>query len=864
MSKHASKLSVLQFKTKLVLIGIFLFAIGSVFSAGGASAANPSANLDQCANGSLASPNNPACNPNEWVNGNLGASKAHYLEGDSIPYRLRFDNLSTTGTRTVVIEWDTTKSSKHAIDYLTTFDRTVTTANPCVGVSGCNPLSFSTFAIPADPQVTGAGVTPIAGEFRLYGGTITNVGPTYSYPNGTGFTGDKSARISIEFTASVANPVLAWGGHIATRQDWGQTNSAVAIPGSPYHMRLISLDGSGGNQDRSLSTEAVIFPASITIVKDAVPNDPQDFAFTTTGGLSPASFSLDDDADGTLSNQQVYSGILVTSNTGNNYTVTETPVSHWALSFPGATCTVTSPNGGSTSHSTTTWTINLREGENVTCTFINTHTVNTPTINTTLSDDSITVGDTIHDSATLSNATADAGGTVTYSIYTDNTCTTPAGASDGVVGTPGTVTVTNGVVPISGDVTFNNAGDFYWQAVYSGDPNNSSATSVCASEHLVVNPAAPGITTSAVSPVTVGADIHDTATMTGIVNGVAGSITFDLFDNATCTGPAIFTDTVTGVNSNGNYDSGNYTTTTTGNFFWVASYSGDANNDPATTTCGEDGETSHVNPAAPGITTSATAEVDLGSPIHDTAHISGLVNPDGTGTITFTAYSDAACTTSVFTDDSDPVTDNGDYDSADFTPGTAGSYYWIASFSGDANNDPATTACGDPGETSVVKTTERTGQITPTGTTCNQFNNDQASTLSELLYTVKSSKINSVAPGVFFYWIKVDATAGSNTFTINQAITTGNFDSHFFSQASGSFVFNSNCTKVATQSISTSGGVTTVNFTAPSDGTYIIGIKYDSGSVKGFLPTGNGIVHYDFSAGGVPGSTQGLDLKPKP
>src|SRR5919109_3079022 len=104
-----------------------------------AEAANPSASLDQCANGSLASPTVPACNPNEWVNGNLGASKAHYAEGESVPYRLRFDNL-TTGAgnpHNVTIEWDTTKSGKHALDYLTTFDRTVTTANPCVGATGC-------------------------------------------------------------------------------------------------------------------------------------------------------------------------------------------------------------------------------------------------------------------------------------------------------------------------------------------------------------------------------------------------------------------------------------------------------------------------------------------------------------------------------------------------------------------------------------------------------------------------------------------------------------------------------------------------------------------------------------------------------
>ena len=38
--------------------------------------------------------------------------------------------------------------------------------------------------------------------------------------------------------------------------------------------------------------------ARIVVVKDAPPNDPQDFAFTAGGGLSPTSFQLDDDSDG--------------------------------------------------------------------------------------------------------------------------------------------------------------------------------------------------------------------------------------------------------------------------------------------------------------------------------------------------------------------------------------------------------------------------------------------------------------------------------------------------------------------------------------------------------------------------------------
>ena len=197
---------------------------------------------------------------------------------DPVPDHVRQPRRSAS-SHTVTIEWDTTKSGKHAIDYLTTFNRAVANANPCLGVSGCDALSFSTFAIPGDPQVTGAGVTPNAGSFTMYGGTITSVS-AYSYSNGAGFTGDKSREDHDHVHATSANPVLAWGGHIATRQDWGVNNSAVAISGSPYHTRLIDLDGSGGNQDRSLSADAVIFPGSVTIIKHATTERDGTFGFT--------------------------------------------------------------------------------------------------------------------------------------------------------------------------------------------------------------------------------------------------------------------------------------------------------------------------------------------------------------------------------------------------------------------------------------------------------------------------------------------------------------------------------------------------------------------------------------------------------
>ncbi len=110
--------------------------------------------------------------------------------------------------------------------------------------------------------------------------------------------------------------------------------------------------------------------------------------------------------------------------------------------------------------------------------------LNSPTIATILSSNSITLGGIVHDSAILTGATATAGGTVTYTIYTNNTCTLNPRAA-------GTVTVTNHLVPDSNPITFNSFGTYYWQAVYSGDANNNGATSDCLTEEMMVNTPTP-------------------------------------------------------------------------------------------------------------------------------------------------------------------------------------------------------------------------------------------------------------------------------------------------------------------------------------------------------------------------------------
>jgi hypothetical protein len=156
------------------------------------------------------------------------------------------------------------------------------------------------------------------------------------------------------------------------------------------------------------------------------------------------------------------------------------------------------------------------------------------------------------------------------------------------------------------------------------------------------------------------------------------------------------------VNGNGDYGSGNYAPGAVGTYYWIASYSGDTSNKAATGTCGDTGESSIVNKIQPLIGTTATASTTIGSPISDTATLSGATTGAG-GTITFHLYSDAACANEITTGlTAKTVSGNGDYGSGNFTPGSVGTYYWIASYSGDTNNKAATGTCGDTGESSVV------------------------------------------------------------------------------------------------------------------------------------------------------------------
>jgi hypothetical protein len=160
--------------------------------------------------------------------------------------------------------------------------------------------------------------------------------------------------------------------------------------------------------------------------------------------------------------------------------------------------------------------------------------------------------------------------------------------------------------------------------------------------------------------------------------------------------------------------------------------------------------------------------------------------------------------------------------------------------------------------TATVRQVAATGQIAPTATTCQDFKNGTAGNLTEILYGVKGTKINNVAPGVLFYYSLVTVPAGQHTISVDQ--TTSPSFTLFGIQKDQAILWSSNCTKVQSNKF----GSFTVNNSTET--TYIIGIKYDPTTVVGKPVPGN--VTYTFTTyidgNIVSTSPDSLVLKPKP
>jgi len=143
--------------------------------------------------------------------------------------------------------------------------------------------------IPADPDL--GSVVQVAGNFTAWGAQFTASGTVIgdpaagnlcsgspcsiganpsAYSLSGAYTDTAERRISIVFTAKNETAVIAWGGHVASQADWGASNAASSINGSPYHMRIVGFECSSstncgsGQRDVSMNATALAAPNSTT------------------------------------------------------------------------------------------------------------------------------------------------------------------------------------------------------------------------------------------------------------------------------------------------------------------------------------------------------------------------------------------------------------------------------------------------------------------------------------------------------------------------------------------------------------------------------------------------------------------------
>jgi hypothetical protein len=673
----------LRARLRVALVGASVLAlVVALFSIpASASSSGEAASLSQCTNG-MVSPLTPqpcvgsntaavsvtiagingglAASYKNWVNGNANGSKAHWRETEFISYRTDISGITTLGPHTVVFSYDTVHSGKHALDYIGSYDSTETTStqvtkdsngdvihannnNPCADLvaasqmpsSQCTPAtpgSFSTVAAPSENFGTGTG-----------GETLCGGAPGPHSGSQVGGTIDLFGPATSSMSAAIlpgADNVLSGTGQCTTSVK--VTFTLSSLPASGQHVVLAWGGHISSQQDWGIGNSA---------------------SFISGSPFHMSLISLDGASTGSQDRALATSAIFFTPT-----------VSTIAGTGSGISCT-------------------------------------TPITGT------LAIGTQVCDTALLTGSSgANVVGTVAYNLYNSNTCT--GNTPNGTLQFTNTQTVnSNGTVPNSAGFTVTSSGSYQWQAVFtSGSSLNLSATSPCGSETFTVGPNSPSLSTvagtTATAPgsgsagtctslggsIAIGTNVCDTASLTTFATPVAGSVTYTLYFNGSnansCpgnvpSGSNVFSDTQTVASDGTIPNSAAFTVANAGNYQWQAAFnSTNGQNNNATSAC----EPFTVSPNQPLMTTAQSLLPN------DTATLSGATSTAG-GSITFTLYVPNLandCSSAVFFTETVPVSGNGPYSTSNktFFATATGEWKWQVLYSGDANNQPTSSACG--------------------------------------------------------------------------------------------------------------------------------------------------------------------------
>lgn len=205
-----------------------------------------------------------------------------------------------------------------------------------------------------------------------------------------------------------------------------------------------------------------------------------------------------------------------------------------------------------------------------------------------------------------------------------------------------------------------------------------------------------------------GVPVQDHGILSGPESpGATGTVSYAVYSDAECRTLVASAGTVSV--EGGTAPPSTAQTLAPGTYWWKASYSGDSHNNASESACGSEkltvvagGSEEPEGEADPttlqtaltgGGQTAASITVPEGTPVFDRATLRGTNAVEAGGIVSYAVYSDSACTKQVAGAGSAAVA-AGVVGASNALTLSQGTYYWQASYGGDAGNLPSKSACG--------------------------------------------------------------------------------------------------------------------------------------------------------------------------
>jgi hypothetical protein len=161
----------------------------------------------------------------QWLGADLTKDDPGYREGDAVPFMIRIDNAVASALYEVEVEYGCHTPDGAAFDYLSNpsdEDSAIQTTPP-----GPGRREDASIPIPDDSTIS---FDASGRRFKSWGGSFHQApeGPSPNAPCQT----DK--RISLSLMAQGGSIFLIWGGHLASKSDWGDNQGASSQRSAIY------------------------------------------------------------------------------------------------------------------------------------------------------------------------------------------------------------------------------------------------------------------------------------------------------------------------------------------------------------------------------------------------------------------------------------------------------------------------------------------------------------------------------------------------------------------------------------------------------------------------------------------------------